>query len=107
LAIGLSDVLGRPMPANAKSLAASLEGTRWEGLSRRPSDDAVRKLEDAASQPSRRGEVALRVLDIVGANGPSDLPADVTIECVRVLQQVGLGDDARRLAIEALAMAAS
>jgi len=107
LALGLSDVLGRPMPPNAKSLAASLEGTRWEGLSRRPSDDAVRNLEDAASQPGRRGEVALRVLDIVGANGPSDLPADVTIECVRVLQQVGLGDDARRLAIEALAMAAS
>jgi len=69
---------------------------RWEGASR-PSDDVIRKLEAAASQPGRRGEVVLRVLDIVGANGPSDLPADVTIECVRVLQQSGLGEDAAGL----------
>jgi len=76
LALGLSDVLGKPMSPDAKTLAATLEGMRWEGASR-PSDDVIRKLEAAASQPGRRGEVVLRVLDIVGANGPSDLPADV------------------------------
>lgn len=104
LALGLSDALGRPMPPEAKALAVTLEGTRRTAATRRPSDDDLRKLEDAASRPGRRGEVAMRILDIVGANGPFGLPADVTIECVRILQQVGLSEDARALAIEALAL---
>ncbi|MGZ5924968.1 MAG: hypothetical protein ACXWK2_10395, partial [Rhizomicrobium sp.] len=104
LALGLSDVLGRPMPPDAKTLAATLEAMHWEGPTRRPSADDMRKLEDAASQPGRKGEVVLRVLDIVGANGPFDLPADIVIECVRILVQSGLNEDARALAIEALAL---
>jgi hypothetical protein len=102
LALGLSDVLSHPMPPVARSLGATLEGMRWGG--RRPSDDDIKKLNEAASQPGRKGEVALRVLAIVGADGPRDLPADVTIESVRILKQAGLDDDARALAIEALAM---
>ncbi len=105
LALGLSDVLGRPMPADAKTLAATLEGMRGDGAGRRPSAEDISKLEEAASQPGRRGEVALRILNIVGANGPFDLPADVVIECVRVLQQSGLSDEARQLAVEALVTA--
>jgi hypothetical protein len=104
LALGLSDVLGKPIQPDAKALAATLEGTRWDNPARRPSAEDMRKLEEAASQPGRKGEVVLRVLEIVGANGPFGLPADVTIECVRVLGQVGLSDDARTLAIEALAL---
>jgi hypothetical protein len=106
LALGLSDVLGRAMPPEAKTLATAWEGVREEGSLRRPSSDDMSKLEAAASQPERKGEMALRILDIVGANGPFDLPADVIIECVRILQQAGLTDDARRLAVEALATAA-
>ena len=104
LALGLSDVLGATMPPDAKSLAATLEGTRWDNPSRRPSADDLRKLEEAAAQPGRKGEAALRVLDIVGTNGPFGLPPDVTIECVRILTQIGLADEARSLAIEALAL---
>jgi hypothetical protein len=104
LALGLSDVLGEPMPPGTKTLAATLEGTRTDSDGRRPTADDMRKLEEASSQPGRRGEAALRILDIVGPNGPFDLPADVTIECVRILQQIGLADDARKLAIEALAL---
>lgn len=106
LALGLADVLGRPMPPVARSLAANLEAMHWLS-GRRPDAAAIRKLEEAASQPGRKGEVALRVLDIVGAGGPGDLPADVTIECVRVLVQAGLTGEAKALAIEALAMQAS
>lgn len=102
LALGLADVLGGPMPTAARSLAANLEGMRWPGP--RPNSADIRSLEEAASQPGRKGEVVLRVLDIVGANGPHDLPADVTIECVRVLVQAGLPNEARALAVEALAM---
>jgi hypothetical protein len=105
LSLGLSDVLGLPMPPQAKALAATLEGQRWDGAARRPSADELNMLEEAASHPGRKGEVALRILDIVGANGAFDLPADVTIECVRILEQSGLSDDARRLATEALATA--
>ena len=103
LALGLADVLGRPMPPAARSLAANLEAMHWPS-GRRPDGAAIRKLEEAASQPGRKGEVALRVLDIVGTNGPGNLPADVTIECVRVLVQAGLPNEAKALAIEALAM---
>ena len=102
LALGLADVLGRPMPPVARSLAANLEGMRWPGT--RPDSGDIRKLEEAASQPGRKGEVALRVLDIVGVGGPGVLPADVVIECVRVLVQAGLPNEARALSVEALAM---
>jgi hypothetical protein len=104
LALGLADVLGGPMPPVARSLAANLEGMRWQGTTPRPNSADIRSLEEAASQPGRKGEVVLRVLDIVGPNGPHDLPADVAIECVRVLVQAGLPDEARALAVEALAM---
>jgi len=103
LALGFADVLGKPMPANAKALAGTLEGMRWVGT--RPSDEDVRKLVEAGSQPGRKGEVVLRILDLIGADGPSDLPPDVAVECVRVLQQIGMTDEARALAIETLAMA--
>jgi hypothetical protein len=103
LALGLSDVLGRPMPPQAKALAGTLEGMPWAG--HRPAPDEVRKLAEAALQPGRRGEAVLRVLDVIGADGPADLPPDVAIECVRSLQNIGLGDEARALAVEALALA--
>jgi hypothetical protein len=103
LALGFSDVLGRPMPPEAKALAGTLEGMPWAG--HRPAPDEVRKLAEAASQSGRRGEAVLRVLDIIGTDGPADLPPDVAIECVRSLQTIGLGDEARALAVEALALA--
>ncbi|MEI9888358.1 MAG: hypothetical protein WDN08_18025 [Rhizomicrobium sp.] len=102
LALGLSDVLRRPMPPDAHALAGTLQGMRWDGT--RPPPDAVRKMVEAASQPGRNGEAILRLLDIVGAEGPSDLPADIVIECVRVLSQLGLAGEARVLAVEALAL---
>lgn len=104
LALGLADVLGKPMPPQAKALASTLEAAHWDGpAQRRPASGDIRKLEQAAAQPGRKGEVALRVLDIVGADGPHDLPADVTIECARILVAAGLAGEARQLAVEALA----
>ncbi len=103
LALGLFDVLHLPMPDAAHTLAATLEGTPFEG--RKPDPDDLRKLVDAASQPARKGEALLRVLDIVGPTGPAGLSPDVTVECVRTLQQLGLTKEARALAIEALASA--
>lgn len=103
LALGFADVLGKPMPPNARALAGTLEGMRWKGA--RPSDEDVRKLVEASSQPGRKGEVMLRILDLIGADGPADLPPDVAVECVRILQQTGMSEEARALAIETLATA--
>ena len=57
---------------------------------------------DAASAPERKGEASLRILEFVGPNGPRDLAPDVTVEFVRALQDMGLKDSARALAIHAL-----
>jgi hypothetical protein len=103
LALGFADVLGRPMPPQAKALAGTLEGMPWPG--HRPAPDDVRKLAEAASQPGRKGEAVLRILDIIGADGPADLPPDVAVECVRSLQQLGMSEEARALAVETLALA--
>ena len=102
LSLGLSDVLRRPMPPDARALSGTLQGMHWDGT--RPAPDAVRKMVQAASEPGRKGEALLRLLDIVGADGPAKLPADVTIECVRVLSQLGMNTEARALAVEALAL---
>ncbi len=101
LALGFSDVLGLPMPPAAKTLAGTLEGMRWPG--RRQAE--TRKLAEAASQPGRKGEAVLRLLDMVGDNGPFDLPADIAVECVRTLMQLGMVKEARALAVESLALA--
>ena len=47
----------------------------------------------------------MRILNLIGADGPADLPPDVAIECVRALQQMGMATEARALAIETLALA--
>lgn len=102
LALGLADVLRKPLPPEAKALAGTLQAMRWPGT--RPGPDDMRKMVEAASQPGRKGEAVLRLLDILGADGPADTPPDVVIECVRVLTQLGLNQEARALAIEALAL---
>jgi hypothetical protein len=102
LALGLSSVLGKSMPPEARALAGTLGAMRWQGA--RPDPLEVRRMISAAGQPGRKGEAILRILAIIGPNGPSDLPPDVVIECVRALQLVGLDAEARALAVEALAL---
>lgn len=100
LVLGSYDALGLAMPADAKQGAKAAEAKQWPG--RRPDADAMQKIVQAASEPDRKGEAVLRILDVVGATGPRDLAPDVTIECVRALSGMGLNDAARSLAIHAL-----
>jgi hypothetical protein len=100
LVLGVYDVLGRAMPPDAKGAASAVEGRRWPG--RRPDDAAMRTILDAASAPERKGEALLRMLEFIGPNGPRDLAPDVTVEFLRALQDMGLKDSARALAIHAL-----
>jgi hypothetical protein len=100
LVLGVYDVLGRTMPPDAKQAASTLAARHWPG--RRPDDAAMRTILDAASAPDRKGEAVLRILDFVGANGPRDIAPDVTVEFLRALEDMGLKDSARALAIHAL-----
>ncbi len=104
LALGLSDALGRPISPQAQTLAAAFEALPWASVTRRPPDAELAMLRDAAAQPGRRGEVALRVLALVGDGGPRGLSPSVLIACVRALDRAGLTADARALAVEALAL---
>jgi hypothetical protein len=100
LVLGAYDVLGLAMPADAKAAAKSAEAKHWAG--RRPDADAMQKIMEATSAPDRRGEAVLRILDFIGAAGPRDVAPDVSIEFLRALQDMGLKESARALAIHAL-----
>lgn len=100
LVLGSYDALGLTMPADAKSAARVTAAKHWPG--RRPDADTMQKIVEAASTPERKGEAVLRLLVFIGAAGPRDLAPDVTIEFVRALQNTGLNDAARALAVHAL-----
>ncbi len=100
LVLGAYDVLGLAMPADAKAAAKSAGAKHWAG--RRPDADAMQKIMEATSAPDRRGEAVLRMLNFIGPSGPRDVAPDVTIEFLRALQDMGLKDSARALAIHAL-----
>ncbi len=100
LLLGLYDALGRSPSSGTKPSVVSVSARHWQG--RRPSDDAMQALMQAAAQPDRKGEAVLRILDAVGARGPGDLAPDVSIEFVRTLMQLGLDDAALALAAETL-----
>lgn len=100
LVLGLYDALGLVMPADARVAAKTASAKHWPG--RRPEGDVLQKIVQAASVPDRKGEAVMRILDVVGAAGPRDLAPDVTIELVRALEEMGLREAARGIAIHAL-----
>jgi hypothetical protein len=101
LVLGLADVLGLPMPPDAKGHAASLEAQMWDG--KRPGPGTMRTIEELSAQPDRRGEALLLMLDAMHGTGLRDLAPDVTIAFVRLIAGMGETDAARALAFEALA----
>jgi hypothetical protein len=102
LLLGIADVLGRPLPPDAKAQVPGIEAMNWGG--KRPDPAVMQRIETAASNPDRRGEALLMILDTIRSIGLSDLAPDDTIEFVRLLGAMGLPDSARDLGIEALAL---
>ena len=102
LLLGIADVLGRPLPQDAKAQAPGIEAMKWDG--KRPSPVIMQRIENAALHPDRRGEALLMILDTIRAIGLRDLAPDVTIELVRLLGAMGLPDAAREFGLEALAL---
>jgi hypothetical protein len=66
-------------------------------------DTTIRsKIDQAASDPNRRGEAILLLIDAIGARGPARFAPDADIYFVATLKKLGLDAEARRLAIECL-----
>jgi hypothetical protein len=102
LLLGIADVLGRPLPPDAKAQAPWIEAMTWGG--KRPASGVMRRIEDASSRADRRGEALLMILDTIRSTGLRDMDPNVTVELVRLVGAMGLPDAARDLGIEALAL---
>ena len=102
LLLGIADVLGRPLPPDAKAQAPWIEAMTWGG--KRPASGVMRRIEDASSRADRKGEALLMILDTVRSTGLRDMDPNATIELVRLLGAMGLPDAARDLGLEALAL---
>lgn len=102
LLLGIADVLGHPLPPDAKAQAPGIEATKWDG--KRPDADVMRRIESASLHPDRKGETLLLILDTIHSVGLRDMAPDVTVELVRLLGAMGLPDAARDLGLEALAL---
>lgn len=102
LLLGVADVLGRPLPPDAKAQAPWIQAMTWEG--KRPASGVMRRIEDASSRADRKGEALLMVLDTVRSTGLRDMDPNATIELVRLVAAMGLPDAARDLGLEALAL---
>ena len=101
LVLGLADVLGFTMPADAKAAAISLESNTWDG--ERPGPGQMRTIHELARSPERRGEAVLMITGAIQTFGLKDLAPDVTIAFVRLLTQINEPAAARSLALEAMA----
>jgi hypothetical protein len=102
LLLGIADVLGRPLPPDAKAQAPWIEAMTWGG--KRPASGVMRRIEDASSRADRKGEALLMILDTVRSTGLSDMDPNTTVELVRLVGAMGLPDAARDLGLEALAL---
>ena len=101
LVLGLADVLGLPMPPDAKGEAASLETQMWDG--KRPGPGTMRTIEELSGPPDRHGEALLLMLDAMHGTSLRDLAPDVTVAFVRLIAGMGEPAAAHALAFEALA----
>jgi hypothetical protein len=102
LSLGIADVLGRPLPPEAKAQVQSIEVQNWDG--KRPGADTMQRIEEASLKPERKGEALLLILDTIRSIGWRDLAPGATIELVRLLGAMGQPDAAHDLAMEALAL---
>jgi hypothetical protein len=92
--------LGRMLTPDAVGLAAALSTQEFAGFNL-PAE-LFRRIDAAAAAPDRRGEAALLVVDALGAGTIARLAPDTSVRLVATLEKIGLDQDARALAAEAL-----
>lgn len=98
LEVGLLDALGYPIPpeVRAKLLQGPLGGTGFM-----PATTVIEGLNSAAGA-HRVGETALFALAAMGTQGPASAHPEAIAQAVAALNEVGLSEDARAIALEAL-----
>jgi hypothetical protein len=102
LLLGIADILGRPLPPDAKAQAPGIEAMNWG--SARPDPAVMQRIQSASMNPDRRGEALLLILDTIRSIGLRDMAPGDAIELVRLLGAMGLPDVAHDFGIEALAL---
>jgi len=101
LILGLADLTGAPMPADAKAAAVGVESAMWDGA--RPGPGLMRTIVEIAGAPERRGEAILMLAGTIRTVGLKDMAPDATFEFVRLLTDINETEPAKALAAEALA----
>jgi hypothetical protein len=99
LDLGLFDALGELNSPEAQGAVQPLVSEPSPG--RRPPPVLMQRIDKGALSDAR-GEVALAVASVLGAQGARDLAPDVVVRLVRALQTAGIHDGAHALALEAL-----
>lgn len=97
LTIGLYDALGYQMPENVRMVLVNNPVLRGA-----PADSATMAGLTDAVRAGRRGDAILHALSIIGAQGPQQANPRGVIEAVAALSNIGLEDEARAIALEAL-----
>jgi hypothetical protein len=100
LAIGMWQALGRTLTPDAVGLDAALSTQAFAGFEL-PAE-LFRRIDAAAAASDRRGEAALLVVDALGAGSIARLAPDSSAHLVATLERIGLDQEARSLAAEAL-----
>jgi hypothetical protein len=101
LVLGMADVLGLPMPPDAKGEAGALESQMWDG--KRPGPGTMRTIEELSARSDRRGETLLMMLGAIHSVGLRDLAPDVSVTFVRLLVAMNEKQAAWALAFDAMA----
>jgi hypothetical protein len=99
LSIGIWNALGLAVPPDAVPKNGLVQQTYDGELL---TSEQLEKLDDAATNRSRRGEAVLRLLNVIGSRSPARFSPDATVHLVGVLQGLGLHSSARALAAECL-----
>jgi hypothetical protein len=96
--IPLLAALGFAIPPDA---LWAVSGSSTGAVPTGPAAEALASLSRASSQ-ARLGETVLNVLVVLGQGGPSRAQGQTVVRCIEALQRVGLRDEARALASEAV-----
>jgi hypothetical protein len=99
LILGLFDALGLDMPQEARAQVQPLVSNDYPG--RTPARAIMQRVDSAASA-TRRGELALVVLEALGPRGAADMAPNVIVGLVRALNTAGMRVSAQALAAEAI-----
>jgi hypothetical protein len=100
LSTGIWSALGLALPPEAMRSTNSPAPPLFDGI--RPEPSEFEKIDRAVSDPTRRGEAVLLILEAIGPRGPARFAPDAAAHLVGDLKKLRLDASARALAAECL-----